>query len=237
MFRWAPYLYELLWLHESHHVSSCLILQYLIDFVCFSVPLPLVDFSIPFLCVSPPPLLWDSPSPACAFLCAPLPLLCVFLSLPPVRMFRLPPPPLYMRFGHQDTVTPEHWETLMLGHKDTETQGHWDISTIGWVVVATYRNCVVIFSEGNLTLWITLSRCVYVCLYVCNKFLRNVPQHCTSSYGALRLVLIATLNQGCQIWGVDFESSPTDTFVPSPEIFFCRLCYLFHKLTNRIKIS
>ena len=67
-------------------------------------------------------------------------------------MFRLPPPPLYMRFGHQDTVTPEHWETLMLGHKDTETQGHWDISTIGWVVVATYRNCVVIFSEGNLTL-------------------------------------------------------------------------------------
>ena len=32
------------------------------------------------------------------------------------------------------------------------------------------KNCVCFFSEGNLALWVALSRCMYACVYVCNKF-------------------------------------------------------------------
>ena len=52
----------------------------------------------------------------------------------------------------------------------------------------------LLFSEGNLALWVALSGCLYVCMCVLCMYVTNFMRRRSSSYGAVTLVLITPLN-------------------------------------------
>ena len=81
------------------------------------------------------------------------------------------------------------------------SEGNWNITNKWCYAVCTKKYLVhsrdfYIFSKGNFALWVALSRCPYQIPVAsfCNKILGDVAQHCTSSYDAVRLVLIEPLN-------------------------------------------
>ena len=64
-----------------------------------------------------------------------------------------------------------------------------------WLLCDQLRAKLSLFSKGNLALWVALSWCMCLCVYVCVKQIFGDVARCrTWSYGAVRLVLIAPFN-------------------------------------------
>ena len=64
-----------------------------------------------------------------------------------------------------------------------------------WLLCDQLRSKLSLFSKGNLALWVALTWCMCLCVYVCVKQIFGDVARCrTWSYGAVRLVLIAPLN-------------------------------------------